>query len=375
MRICFITYKYPWEHNKSDYVFVKNLVDAIAALGNDCHVITPFNIIHYRKLFIPKKEKYKKGKGTVTVYRPKYLSFSKFHIGKLILSDWMHKKAVNKVFRSLNVTPDFVYGHFWKYAYEGYDYAKQNHIPLFVATGESEISRMFVPNSDMTEFSNYVSGVICVSSKNKEESVSLGLTTAGKCSIFPNAIDAELFKKMDKKRCREQLGVDQNAFIVAFVGWFNERKGVRRVSEAIKLIEGQQVFSFFIGKGEQEPDCDNILFKGCLPHDRIPVYLNAADAFVLPTLHEGCCNAIVEAMACGLPVVSSNLQFNWDVLDETNSIMVDPNNIKKIASAISILRDDKELHQRLSEGALCKAQSLTIGQRANAIMEFIESKI
>ena len=234
---------------------------------------------------------------------------------------------------------------------------------------------MFSFPNDQKAFSDYVSGVICVSSKNRDESIALGLTTAEKCAVFPNAVNAALFKKLDKKQCREQLNLPQDAFIIVFVGWFIERKGPQRVAEAIKQIQGEPVYSLFIGKGEQEPVCDNILFKGALPHDKVPLYLNAADVFVLPTLHEGCCNAVVEAMACGLPVVSSNLPFNWDVLDETNSIMVDPNSIDKLADAIRALRDDSLKRSLLAEGALKKAASLSIDKRAKSIMDFIESRI
>lgn len=374
MNLCFITYKYPGKHNTSDYAFVKQLVDAIAQLGHHCLVVAPFNISHYRKLS-ENKEEYTCGKGKVTVYRPGYLSFSTFHIGKFYPSTWTHKKALKKAFKMMDVRPDAIYGHFWNSAYSGYEYAKTNNIPLFVATGESEINKLFSFPNDQKAFSDYVSGVICVSSKNRDESISLGLTTAEKCAVFPNAVNAELFKKLDKEQCREQLNLPQDAFIIAFVGWFIERKGPQRVAEAIKQTQGKPVYSLFIGKGEQEPHCDNILFKGALPHDQVPLYLNAADVFVLPTLHEGCCNAVVEAMACGLPVISSNLPFNWDVLDETNSIMTDPNNVDEIAAAILTLRDNHDQRKVLSKGALLKASSLTIDQRAEAIVEFMESKL
>lgn len=374
MNLCFITYKYPGKHNTSDYAFVKQLVDAIAQLGHHCLVVAPFNISHYHKLS-ESKEEYACGKGKVTVYRPGYLSFSTFHIGKFYPSKWTHKLALKKAFRMLNVRPDAIYGHFWDSAYNGFEYAQSNGIPLFVATGESEIQKLFSFPKDQKAFSDYVSGVICVSSKNRDESISLGLTTAEKCAVFPNAVNAELFKKLDKEQCREQLNLPQDAFIIAFVGWFIERKGPQRVAEAIKQIQGEPVYSLFIGKGEQEPNCDNILYKGALPHDQVPLYLNAADVFVLPTQHEGCCNAVVEAMACGLPVVSSNLPFNWDVLDDTNSIMIDPNNIDDIAAAILTLRDNNDQRKALSKGALLKASSLTIDQRAEAIVEFMESKL
>jgi glycosyltransferase involved in cell wall biosynthesis len=186
-------------------------------------------------------------------------------------------------------------------------------------------------------------------------------------------VNSELFHLQNKEKCRKHLGFPQNDFIVAFLGWFNERKGVQRVSEAINRVGG--IKCIFIGNGELEPQCDGILYKGALPHHLVPQYLGAADCFVLPTLAEGCCNAIVEAMACGLPVVSSNLPFNWDVLDETNSIMVNPNDIEEISKALVCLKNDAYLRANLSKGAVNKADSLTIEKRAERILTFMKSKI
>jgi glycosyltransferase involved in cell wall biosynthesis len=370
MKICFITQKYPGKHNQSDYSFVKQLVDAIAAQGNDCYVVCPFNVFHYHTISSV-REDYSVGKGKVSVFRPWYYSFS----NKIrFLGRWgskSHQRALQKAFSKLPALPDVIYGHFWHSAYKGYAFAKKHEIPLFVASGESEIRKLFTKPVDLEVFREYVSGVICVSSKNRDESISMGFTTIEKCGVFPNGVNVELFHKRDKGECRRQLELPQNEFIVAFVGWFNERKGSLRVAEAINRIGG--VKSIFIGKGEQDPQCDGILFKGALPHNQVPLYLGAADCFVLPTRAEGCCNAVVEAMACGLPVISSNLPFNWDVLDETNSIMVDPENIDEIAHAIKCLHDDVPLRERLAAGALRKAESLTIDQRAKAIVEFIKT--
>lgn len=372
MNICFITYKYPGKHNTSDYAFVKQLVDAIAAQGNHCDVLAPFSISHYKRLSVAKEE-YTVGNGSVTVIRPGYFSFSKLKIGNFKLSSWAHIRAFKRAYSRLGTKPDVVYGHFWSAAYCGYKLAKKDNIPLFVASGESEINKMFTPSSDAAEFAKYVSGVICVSSKNRDESIKLGLTSFDKCGVFPNAVNVDLFHKRDKAECRRQLGLPKDEFIVAFVGWFNERKGSLRVADAINRVGGSK--SLFIGKGEQDPQCDGILFKGALSHDQVPLYLGAADCFVLPTLAEGCCNAVVEAMSCGLPVISSNLPFNWDVLDENNSIMIDPRDASAIADAIVKLRDDNELRERMAASSLQKAASLTIDKRAESIIRFIESKI
>ena len=146
------------------------------------------------------------------------------------------------------------------------------------------------------------------------------------------------------------------------------------MAEAIRQVGGG-VKSLFIGKGELDPQCDGILYKGMLPHEKVPQYLGTADCFVLPTLHEGCCNAVVEALACGLPVISSNLPFNWDILNETNSIMVNPNSIDEIADAIRTLRDDHSKRTLLAKGALKSVENLAIDQRAENIIKFIEEKI
>ena len=147
------------------------------------------------------------------------------------------------------------------------------------------------------------------------------------------------------------------------------------MAEAISRIhEGKTVYSLFLGSGAEDPTCDNILFKGSVKHSDIPVYLNAADVFVLPTLHEGCCNAIVEAMACGLPIISSDLLFNQDICNEKNSILVDPMDVDAIRAAIVNLRDDADLRTSLSNGALKTSKDLTIDKRASRIVDFMKIK-
>lgn len=86
--------------------------------------------------------------------------------------------------------------------------------------------------------------------------------------------------------------------------------------------------------------------------------------FCLPTLNEGCSNAIVEAIACGLPIISSNLPFNDDILDSSNALLVNPESVDDIASAIKQLMDNSDLRQKLAEGSKEKAKSLWIEFRA-----------
>lgn len=374
MNILFLASDYPNKY-RANFEFVRQLVDAIANRGNHCYVIAPYSITHEKRLWRGIEKNERANGGSVVISRPNFLSFSNFHIGKFRPSYLFRKKAVYRALKRMDFYPDVAYGHFWGSGWLLYDYARNEKLPLFVATGESNIAQMFNATPKQKPFYDYVSGVICVSSKNKEESISLGLTTHDRCLLALNSVNSQRFQKMNREECRTKLNLPLSAFIVAFTGWFKPSKGAERVAKAIEMIEGEPVYSVFIGgKGTENPQCRNILFKGELCHSDIPFYLNSADVFVLPTLQEGLCNSIVEAMACGLPIISSNLHFNWDILDETNSIMIDPNNIEEIAQAIVKLRDDKELRQRLSNGSLLKAKELTIDKRAEKIESFIKEK-
>lgn len=373
MKICIVAFNYPSKYCSADFVFVKMLVDEFARQGHECLVIAPHSVTHHKCLHFGVEE-YDVGNNTVKVVRPNYISTSNFTIGKIYVSNYLHKLTVRHALRYLNFEPDVVYCHFWKQGIEAYPYAKMRNLPLFVASGECEI---FEDNrkGKLKDFCDYVKGVICVSTKNKDESVHLKLAKSEDCIVVPNSIDNTIFKKLDKVECRKKLGLPLDKTIIVFVGWFVDRKGSLRLSKALDCIPEKDVYSLFIGSGSENPDNENILFKGKVMHDDVPIYLNAADVFVLPTLQEGCCNAVVEAMACGLPIISSNLPFNWDVLNKDNSIMVDPNSVDEIKKAIIKLRDDVQLRNDMSTAALKMAKQLTIQERAKKILTFIQERM
>lgn len=372
MNILIFSPGYP-DSKKSVYPFVKQLVDEWGRQGHHCTVVACYSITNTKSFTKFKIEQTFESGGKVTVYRPNVLTFSNIKIFGFSLTKYFHDQGIRRALKYLKEKQDVVYCHFWESGNDGYLYTKKNGIPMFVATGESDIKRML--GDTKLPFLDTVKGVVCVSTKNKKESIHLGLTTAAQCEIIPNAINPRVFRKLDKSECRKRLGISSDMFVIAFVGAYKTNKGADRLSEAIKLIPGQAVYSFFIGSGSVAPSAPNMLFDGRLLQQDIPVYLNAADVFVLPTLAEGCCNAIIEAMACGLPIISSNLPFNWDILNDKNSILIDPNNIKQIADAIQRLRDCPELRFKMSEEALKTARELTIDKRAMRIIEFINNKI
>ncbi len=371
MNIVIISYDYS-DERRTEFPFVAELVGWWAKMGHSCCIIAPYSITLNKRLHTFKEVIRREGQADITILRPNYVTTSRLEIGGRRISWMLHAWAVERALRRLPFKPDVIYGHFWEQAHEGFRYAKKHHIPLFVATGESNVSKMISKWKDKKDFCNYMSGVVCVSTKNKQESLALGLTEESKCEVIPNAVNTQLFRKLDKASCRRKLGIAEDAFVVAFVGWFNERKGPKRVAQAIRACHDPEIKSVFLGAGPDEPDCPGIIFKGKLPHQDVPLYLNAADIFVLPTLNEGCCNAVVEAMACGLPVVSSNRPFNWDILNAENAIMVEPTDINAIRNAIQLLKADTPMRQAMAHASLASAESLNLENRSSRIINFFK---
>lgn len=376
MHIVVISHSFPTSKT-IDFVFVDQLCRAFADQGEEVTIIAPQSITKclFRNIPIAKHKSIittDAGK-KIILYRPFWISLGN-RWTKLVGNSF--NKAVINTLKKIKQPIDIVYGHFWAQAIAALPHAKENNIPLFAVAGEGELdTHKSMTAEQIAEVRNTVKGCICVATKSKNESISAGFATEEMCTVIPNAINPDLFYKRDKQTMRVKLGFEKDDFIVAFVGQWNSRKGVKRLSDALTSLQNPNIKAFFLGKGAEIPTYNHVIYQGTVNHDLLPEYLSAADIFVLPTNNEGCSNAVIEAMACGLPIVSSDMEFNWDVLNKNNSILVDPYDIDAIASAIQKLYEDINLRRNLEEGALATVADLTINQRASKILSFISSRI
>lgn len=376
-KICVLSGYYP-SKNDPHFAFVGTLISAIADMGIECHVISPVSSIERKHRAHSRIETTKKG-SRIFVYCPRFFGFPSRNSIKSTY--WLNvcsiRRAIKKTFENKIGHCDAIYSHFLFSGINAAWLSEITGIPAFVAVGESSLERTKLCRSLFgNDLHEHINGVISVSSElRKELRQESVFSEKTPIEVFPNSIDPDVFKPLDRESYRKQLGIEKDDFIISFVGGFIQRKGFDKLQEAVSRHPNWKCI--LIGTGELEialPD-DQVVFSGRVSHDRIPEYICASDIFVLPTQAEGCCNAIVEAMGCGLPIVSSDRSFNDDILDETNSIRIDPDSVDAIEQAIVQLEQNKDLRKNLATGALKKGQSLSIMNRAAKIVDFMEKNL
>ncbi|MBR4747974.1 MAG: glycosyltransferase family 4 protein [Abditibacteriota bacterium] len=378
MRILVISVGYPSGQNKARLVFLQRLVNKFADKGHECTVIAPVRFMREDKnLDLTELQPTENG-NQVRVFFPRYIG------------GWMDKKspldavykltvrayanAALQVIRKNNIEFDCVYAHFTGFASLcAVSIGKAFGVPVFAAAGESKfVSLEGYNRAETVKALNRMSGIISVSAYNKQILLENGVLDDDSIITLPNGADEKRFYPRDKAASREALGLPGDAFIAAFVGHFIERKGPLRLLSA---AEGTGVKLAFAGKGPQTPEGDSVVYCGPVAPEQMPEFLSAADVFVLPTLTEGCCNAIVESICCEIPVISSDRPFNYDVLDPECSIMVDPENVEALREAILRIKNEPDLYKRLRDGTRQKKRVLSLDYRADAILSWIGKRI
>lgn len=172
--------------------------------------------------------------------------------------------------------------------------------------------------------------VFAVADALKQVAVSIGVP-ADKITVVGNGVDTVRFVPVDRDEARAALGLPANAPVLISVGGLVERKGFHRVIELLpRLRERWPGLIYLIvggasAEGNNRPQLeqqveqlglhDTVRFLGSLPPDALKQPLSAADVFVLSTRNEGWANVFLEAMACGLPVVTTDVGGNREVVD------------------------------------------------------------
>lgn len=186
--------------------------------------------------------------------------------------------------------------------------------------------------------------------------------------IIPSGVDCEHFRAPDaaqRQAARSRLGLAREDFLVGSVGMLEERKGHRYLLAAIaganrNYAKSLPIKCVLAGDGSRRDElralarnlqiANHILFLGMIGDAR--QVLDALDLFVFPSLKEGLGVALLEAMACGLPVIASRVGGVLDsVEDGVSGVLVPPSNPEAMTAAIAALRDDPNRRLQLGRAA------------------------
>lgn len=371
------TCNYPSDVRPSLQVFVRALLLELRSLGTDVTVIAPESLANLAKpatgfRLAPRRE----DRDRIPIYRPRYVTMSAIRLPfGLHTSRWGARSYVRAALAAADVangTYDVTYGHFlYPHALAAAVLGRKLGVPAVASLGESSFERYdsVYDEGEIGDLLARFTGVVANSELIRDRCVEKYGLAADKVRVFPNGVNQDLFLPMDQCTARRRCGLPPDRPIIISVGQLVERKGPLRVMRAIETRP--EIGAVFLGQGPQVPDGPQVLFTGVVPHEEVPTWLCAADAFVLPTLDEGCSNAILEAMSCGLPIVSSDLPFNHGLLDDDVSLLVDPLDIDALRAAIFTVLDDPERSDAMRVAALDAAGRFRLSDRALRVRAFL----
>jgi len=185
---------------------------------------------------------------------------------------------------------------------------------------------------------------------------------ADKVTTIINGVDTEKFKPLDtdKRDAKLKLGFDPDELLLGSVGRLDKMKNYPLFIAALAQLKnsGFRFKGVIVGEGAQRQTLENLIAQTGAPvslvgkrHD-VGDYLNAFDLFVLPSINEGISNTILEAMACGLPVIATRVGGNPELLiDGVSGCLVESNDLAGLVDAIEPLLKDRKLRTTLGQRA------------------------
>lgn len=286
--------------------------------------------------------------------------------------------------RVAEYAPDLVIGY-WTYPEgAGAEYvARKIGKPVIIGALGTDINDRHGVNAWLTRRTLQAADrIIFVSRAMTRHAIDTFGIDPSRCATVVNGINTAVFHPQDRAHCREALGLPAHAPVVIYVGRLIEAKGLRELlASATKMRQiHPELRTILIGEGpyrgalkqliDDSGEQDHITLAGGQLPERVAQYINAADVLTLPSWSEGYPNVLVEALACGCPVVASNVGGIPEIVTQENGILIPPRDTEALTNALI-----QTLKLAWDRPAISRNMSRTWGDVARETLEICQSLI
>ena len=294
------------------------------------------------------------------------------------------RRALEAYLRSIRPIHDFELIHSFRLFPTGYAalrVARKLGVPVVVGARGSDVHTHPRRNRGIARCTRVVIGngdrILSVSQGLARRIPELGRPREP-VEVVYNGVDIDRFRPApDRAAIRRSLGLPETGVGIAFVGRLVAEKGLWELVHAFDSIARAKPGAWLaiVGTGPIRHELEGwrrarglegrILFPGAQPHDRVAEWLNASDIFVLPSYDEGLPNGVLEAMACGLPVVATDVGgIPEAVTHGENGLLVPPRAVPPLVAALTELIRDPALRDAMGRAALDRIRTRFLWHRS-----------
>jgi teichuronic acid biosynthesis glycosyltransferase TuaC len=330
LRILTFTTLYPNAEQPNHGVFVETrLRQLLASQKVRSTVIAPVPYFPFRTRLLPRWSRYadipfREYRHNVEIFHPRYPVIPR--VGMVVSPALLAAGTVSlaKSLHSLDQGFDLIDAHyFYPDGIAAISIAQKLGVPVVITARGTDINQIpghTLPKRMIQRAIAQANGLIAVSSALKDALVDLG-APPDKVQVLRNGVDLDLFYPADRAEARRAFGLTHPTLLS--VGHLIGRKGHDRVIEALCNLPEFELL--IVGDGPEHRRLSQLIERnglgarvrmlGSIPHTKLPILYSAADALVLASSREGWANVLLESMACGTPVIASNIWGNPEVVN------------------------------------------------------------
>lgn len=274
------------------------------------------------------------------------------------------KKALETLLEKEDI--DIIHGHYlYPAGAAAVEVGKKHNIKTYVTAHGSDMFELYKNQKFMRSAIRNVlkdaDGVFAVSNALRHEIVATGVVgIANKTKLSWNSVDVDKFSTKENDLLKKEFGLEDKP-IVLFVGNLIKRKNVESLIEAKKFAKSDY-YLVIVGDGplfkklKKKVDEDNIrdvIFTGS--RDDVENIIPGCDVLVLPSFSESFGLVLIEALACGKPVIGSDVGGIAEIINDDVGLLINPKKVSSIAGAIDKIINDDNLRLVLSMNARNRA--------------------